>query len=148
MNTNFHEVHSQPELSIVDGSGQDSVRFFNTFALEQPEVLQSVLLSDSVVLEASPDAIDEAVHQEAAHNFRDLLTHAHNGRLIDYDSDTWGALMQNQKYQDEVKTMRTLREQDPGLEDQRRRVAATGLGFYATRLLRFASRGADIADVA
>ncbi len=145
MNANRQTVNSEPQLSIVDGSGIDSVRFFNTLAKDEPGILRSIIMSDSVIKETPPpsqEASDAKIAQ-ATTALRGLLKFAHNGKRIDYDGDTWSNLMQDDGYMKEAYALRGMSERDPGLEDQRRKVTATGLGIYATRLLIFEAQEAE-----
>lgn len=149
METEHQTVYNQPELSMIDGSGEDAVRFFNETAVGDSTLLRSVLLRNEVVSDYEPVSTDELSERQqgVAIKLRELLQVAHNGRILDFDGDTWAAILQNDTYQAEAHTLRNMHSGNEKLETQRRRVAATGLGIYAGRLTAYLEQTSTVVQL-
>ena len=148
MEADRQTINIQPELTLLDRSDLDSIGLFNRFVIDSSDVVQSIIRTDDVIKLTPPTRVTPEVpvaqqDQTARHRdkvtdaIRGLLTAAHNGRHIDYDNGTWGELMQNPTYIKEVRKLQAMDRRDIGLEEQRRRVAVTGLGIYATRVISY-----------
>jgi hypothetical protein len=156
MEADRQTINIQPELTLLDRSDMDSIGLFNRFVLDNSDVVQSVIRTDDVIKVAPPARVaPEAPASEQGRStqqrnkvtdaIRGLLTAAHNGRHIDYDNGTWGDLMQDPAYIKEVRKLQTMDRRDNGVEEQRRRVAVTGLGIYATRVISYETQPAELA---
>lgn len=153
MNANRQTINIEPELTLLDRSDMESIGLFNRFVLEQAGIVQTLLPTDDVV-KVSPPARKAPERQElneheqqrekATNVIRGLLTAAHNGRFIDYDPETWAMLTDNEGYMQEVHKLQGMDNRNPLVEDQRRRVAVTGLGIYAARVVSYQSQPAEL----
>lgn len=154
MEADRQTINIQPELTLLDRSDMDSIGLFNRFVLDNSDVVQSVIRTDDVIKVAPPARIAPEVstteqgqsqqRDKVTDAIRGLLTAAHNGRHIDYDNGTWGDLMQDPAYIKEVRKLQTMDRRDAALEEQRRRVAVTGLGIYAARVISYDSQPAEL----
>lgn len=148
MNANRQTIDREPTLFVLDPSDETSVGLFNTFVMEHAGIVQAALPTDEVVKVERParpapegDVSEEAQRIEKVTDaIRGLLTAAHNGRSIDYDNGTWGEITEDTSYREEVRKMHGMDRRNPAIEDQRRRVAVTGLGIYASRVIQFAAQ--------
>lgn len=156
MEADRQTINIQPELTLLDRSDMDSIGLFNRFVLDSSDVVQSVIRTDDVIKVTPPARVVPEVPvseregqtvqkiDKVTNAIRGLLTAAHNGRHIDYDNGTWGALMQDPAYLKEVRKLQTMDRRDEGLEEQRRRVAVTGLGIYASRVVSYEIQPAEL----
>lgn len=155
MEADRQTINIQPELTLLDRSDMDSIGLFNRFVLDNSDVVQSVIRTDEVIKVTPPARVAPEVpaaeggraaqqRNKVTDAIRGLLTAAHNGRHIDYDNGTWGDLMQDPAYIKEVRKLQTMDRRDNGVEEQRRRVAVTGLGIYAARVISHETQPAEL----
>ena len=155
MEADRQTINIQPELTLLDRSDMDSIGLFNRFVMDSSDVVQSIIRTDDVIKLAPPARVNPEVpvpqqdhtarqREKVTDAIRGLLTAAHNGRHIDYDNGTWGELMQNPTYVKEVRKLQGMDRRDTGLEEQRRRVAVTGLGIYASRVISYEAQPGEL----
>lgn len=158
------DIVDQPQLSIVDGSGQGAIRLFDTMAIDFPEAVQTAALQEDLARGVSiftqPESfipldspgVTEYRQEQAAAVLYDLLELSGEGRLLDYDGGTWVALLADATYRKASEVMHRSRETSATLRQDRRTVALRGLAMYAQRRHVFAvegggSRSASVTDI-
>lgn len=148
------EIIDQPQLSLMDGSGTDAVRFFDTMAIDYPDVVQAAATQPELVdgsqirppesfLPADTVGATAYRQQQAASAIYDLLAESRDGRGLDYDGATWAEIMADSIYHAASKIVKASRETSDSLSKDRRTVAVRGLAIYAARRHMFAMQSPD-----
>lgn len=151
MSAAMPEIIDQPQLSFMDGSNQEAIRFFDALAIDFPDAVQAAAKDEDLakgvayahpekVIPVDSEGIQNYRRQQAASALSTLLEKSGGGRFLDYDGPTWVAVMADEAYHAASEKVKQSRESSVTLATDKRTTALRGLAIYAHRRHTFAAQ--------